>query len=1239
MVLASATFFQLSGAHAVGDSSTKYNVFVPANTMSGRWSQLVVTNVSAVTATVDIIDDGTDGDTDDSVLGVSLSPGDSYVVRLRDGSVNDDAGGKWDGDYFKVRSSHPVMVMMGTSSSWQHDFVPSVGKSGLGTSFYIYSLPSSGSNADLNVFAYEDNTAVSVTDVTTNIVSTSGKATVNLASQTTVLRSLLNQGEDLNVRKQKLGLDALQAGHSYLVQTTHPVSVMTGHLGSLNDGNQARDGGGFVPSANGSSLGSLFFFGIPHETGLAREKELRIVCPNAASVSLYGATTSSTGWSLINTSMVAAGGHLDFVGASNTAFQNNELYKLTVTPAYLGCNLYEANWMETGSYGTSDSASAVSSDEGQGIGHRFSAYMGPPGYSAAAIPTGLLTNNAAPQDGYASHLWIYATANGTSVTVKDLDRSGALVSATFTLQADQFYDFVVDKTAYQKLTTQGVRPYLRVESSQPVSVVSGNVNDNWLTYFHSVLPPVPLTQVTSSQPTLHCGETAQVTVRCDNSQGSAALGNLAVNVTLPVGVQPVADSFSDTPSTQSTSQVSWTASSLAGGSSRDFTMNVQLNCAAMGCQPSNLGMIRAECQGVSGTDSYGTAGTVNLSLVDSARLQVTSFTAMDDPDYTSAVPAPKVRVSYSVTGDGSGTVALEKLVNTALPSSSATSLRSAAGAQSYTYEDSYALHYEETRFYRLKITESSCVRTVGPIALMTSSGQSGGFAAGLESNGRLASDLAARAIARSTGWSQRRGDGSVGTSRSALITGPDAPQLFNLLPETGPDGSVRIDATPSDLPDLTNAKSVASADYLDSNRNRVGTALIIETEGQYYEHSKILCDRAGGSTLDLVDLQRVQPEGSFLRTELRNERHRTGESAIEFKLVEQADGTFRAYAAWLQDQYPKLMGKERVLNIQIWSKRPGYELALAGDILQSAHAAPPEKASVPRSYFQYGHTLGSHIEALVTSDASENLTLRTTRLLTSGMLISDEQPVRMLQFQKGFAPYLEVTMELLDASRNVIDRMWMSDGAWTPLSDAMWGGKTQVKDARIVACTLPGSPASRSDELALAGCAKLSAQVSEFAGVARHLGGGAAPLDVSAYDSVSFTMQSSHPVRVCLESQGRTGSEQPCAQLAAVSQPTRVTLPMSEFVSGSSCRPLPSTALETISFVSSEPAALELTVDDLRFGPLVGAVSATLPCQKAEDAPSQLASGCSTTGQRPIPAAGMMMLLALLGILSLRRAL
>jgi len=122
----------LSPLQVHADASTQFNVYVPPNNIQGRDVLLIVTAVSAYDTTVSVVDDGADGDTDDTYLNRSLQRGQSQLVWLRDGGVNDDAGGKWDGDYFLVTANHPVVVQMATQSNWQHDWVPSDGKSGLG---------------------------------------------------------------------------------------------------------------------------------------------------------------------------------------------------------------------------------------------------------------------------------------------------------------------------------------------------------------------------------------------------------------------------------------------------------------------------------------------------------------------------------------------------------------------------------------------------------------------------------------------------------------------------------------------------------------------------------------------------------------------------------------------------------------------------------------------------------------------------------------------------------------------------------------------------------------------------------------------------------------------------------------------------------------------------------------------------------------------------------------------------
>jgi MYXO-CTERM domain-containing protein len=1242
--------------------------------MSSRLASLVVTNVSPVTTTVDIVDDAADGDSDDTVLGVSLAPGESYVVRMADGAVNDDAGGKWDGDFFRVRSTHPVMVMMGTASSWQHDWVPSEGKGSRGTGFFVFTLPTSGSRGDLNVFAYEDDTLVTVTDVSTNSITRTGKATTNLAGGSVVLRTRLNQGEDLNVRKNGLGLDTLLDGRTYWVKASKPVTVQSGHLGAISGGNQARDGGGFVPSANGSAAGSLFYTTIPHELGLPQEKELRVVCPNAgATVALYGANTASTGWSLISsTTSVAEGQHFDFVGASNTSFRNNELYKLTVTPPYLGCTVYEANWMETGSYGTSDSASVVSSDEGSGLGYAFSTYLGPPGLTKTVPPVGEQYNTYLAPNSYASHLYIYASKAGTSVSVKDLDTNGSIVNASFAVPEDGYFHFVVSRAQYDALRVGGLRPYLRVTASQPVTVVDGNFNDNWLTYFQSVAPPDPVAKVTTNTSVLSCGGHTTVTASCSNT-GASTLNTLAATLQLPVGIIATAGSYSVSPSSVGASHVAWSSPSLVGGSSFDVTFDVSYDCTAVGCSPPDLSALRLECSGSSLAETRASVASASVALKDTRKPTLVSFSAVDVPDYTGNPARPRTRVEYMLSGGSASAItSLQRVLNDSSPSAAAATLDSATGVTARAFDDSYTLNYEAARYYRLKVQDGACTQTFGPVVVRTSSGQSGGVDGGLESNGRLASQLARRALSRPReySWSALAVSdaeasnpltSSLNEFTTPLFRSPATPAVQRatqqLLPQEGPDGSVPREATPTDLPGLTNAVDVAALDYLDAAGRAVATALVVETQGELYEHSKVLCDRAGGSTIDLICREPTQSKGDFIRTAFRNDKKSVGESAIEFKMYRADDGSYKAYSAWLQSDYPAPQRSQTVFNVQVWSRRPGYELILAQNVLDQVGARLEGEAQGPSGYFSDIRTLGGSLDGNVHSEQGQNLSLRTTRLLEDGQMHTETSALSAGPFRISSKPFMDATLELVDSKNKVVDRVWVSDGAWTAIDDAMAGGHTKVTSLETSKCQ-KREVATRSGDLSLSGCATLTADVADYAGVARHLGGGLAPVDLHGYAAVEFTLAADAPVRVCLEQPVATPEGQPCVELAAQPTATRMSVPLVSFLGANTCAPVAAESLATVSFVTRTAGPTRIDVRELAFTtrasaaspPLVSCLGAAPARELAPAAPEGSApthgqgassvdsanSGCSV-GRQKTDWLGGVALWVLAGVAALRR--
>ncbi len=304
--------------------ATEFQIFVPPNNNLNRvYSALVITahaGTAADPCVVDLIDDDADGDTDDTQRGVSLVKGQSLVRYIKDGAVNDDYGiGPWDGDYLSVLANKPVSVHMATDTYWQHDWVPSDNGTLRGNVFYLYSNYGS---RDLNAFAYEDDTRVSLFDITDVASTGSGVTSITTRGDTPLLSVDLEAGEDLFVR-HGLGGGLLEAGRSYMVVATRPVTMLYGAVST----NGIRDGGGFVPSENGATIGRDFLFSIPHDEGRSAEQELRIVsAEDGVGVTLEGWDDDRAAFVTIQTWSLDRLDHADLVGGGG-----KRLFRLTST--------------------------------------------------------------------------------------------------------------------------------------------------------------------------------------------------------------------------------------------------------------------------------------------------------------------------------------------------------------------------------------------------------------------------------------------------------------------------------------------------------------------------------------------------------------------------------------------------------------------------------------------------------------------------------------------------------------------------------------------------------------------------------------------------------------------------------------------------------------------------------------------------------------------------------------------
>jgi hypothetical protein len=117
--------------------------------------------------------------------------------------------------------------MLATRSDWEHDWVPSDSNRMLGQSFFIMAPDGTGSKRDVDVFAYSAATRVRITEISASATLATGRTQLSNTGGRVLLETTLGVGEDLMVRRG-LGIDLMSMGHTYLVEASEPVTVITG---------------------------------------------------------------------------------------------------------------------------------------------------------------------------------------------------------------------------------------------------------------------------------------------------------------------------------------------------------------------------------------------------------------------------------------------------------------------------------------------------------------------------------------------------------------------------------------------------------------------------------------------------------------------------------------------------------------------------------------------------------------------------------------------------------------------------------------------------------------------------------------------------------------------------------------------------------------------------------------------------------------------------------------------------
>ena len=194
---------------------------------------------------------------------------------------------------------------------------------------------------------------------------------------------------------------------------------------------------------------------------------------------------------------------------------------------------------------------------------------------------------------------------------------------------------------------------------------------------------------------------------------------------------------------------------------------------------------------------------------------------------------------------------------------------------------------------------------------------------GLESNNRLSGKIAKVQFLRSkTGkvdydnkeeLTVLRKPATYGTKVSHAARGEVSSSIEQFIPIDILEGTETLISSPNHLADVTNANEVFSVDIFDGN-TRVGAILALTSENGVYEHTKYVCDRLNGSTIEDILTYRIDGEHDFQIAKLRLPNGNQ-EFATSFSVREENDA-FIVESFWNLEFYTK---EASFHNFQIWA--------------------------------------------------------------------------------------------------------------------------------------------------------------------------------------------------------------------------------------------------------------------------------------------------------------------------------
>ncbi|PIB34740.1 hypothetical protein BFP72_04620 [Reichenbachiella sp. 5M10] len=423
---------------------------------------------------------------------------------------------------------------------------------------------------------------------------------------------------------------------------------------------------------------------------------------------------------------------------------------------------------------------------------------------------------------------------------------------------------------------------------------------------------------------------------------------------------------------------------------------------------------------------------------------------------------------------------------------------------------------------------------------------SSGNDGGLESNGDLATAIAKRQLNRVKS-NDNHNVKARQVTMSAHMRSARTSSTQTYLPSEGFTGQedVRV-SSPEDLIGLTNADEVFATDYYMAEQ-RVAAALLTKTSTSVYNHSKNVCDRLNGGSIE--ELRSVELKGHqviFAKIKLDNT---TTEYASWFS-AQDNDEDYKVYSLWNIDNYPP----GDYLNFQAWGTSPAQvfhtishildQLANEKTVLPNEQGTQIPKVLVKKGSYSQGkltleinnpeHVKQIEISGNLRATESSNYSPYTESIVLSG----ENTETISLDIESLFDAGISVQVP----NETAFDALYLADGAWGTDYNEQY---STLDEFNIAA---PEYTDRNNSQYILERNIVVQGKSSDVVNIFRNVMAGHGTLDVSRFSSLSFDINSSTQLEVVLLEKGLTDwSQRLKTTISRTSSNQKIVLPFDQF--------------------------------------------------------------------------------------------